>query len=227
MFKEIFDEIVKVTAEIVKLPDFIDKKPLDLINMISTVYDLSTNTEDYKRIIISEDQTRIYVVYNGLGTSGDDGRSPFYNDTIIYKGKICSLSVMDYTTLFNPELFDQALDILLILVQQEVLFLQAMNLNMFYKNNSSTLRTIFDQAPIVLFINLAFTLFEDNDVLREYMNKSLNKLFKAVDDRVIDAYVELIKGTPIDSLLDGSLIGAIDLISSMKEEKTDESEESV
>lgn len=226
MFKEIFDEIVKVTAEIVKLPDFIDKKPLDLINMISTVYDLSTNTEDYKRIIISEDQTRIYIVYDGLGTPDKDGRSPFHNDTVIYKGKICSLSIMDYSTLFNPELFDQALDVLLILIQQEVLFLQAANLNMFYKN-SQTLHTIFDQAPIILFINLAFTLFEDNDVLRKYMNKSLIKLFKDIDDQVIDAYVELIKGTPIDSLLDGSLIGAIDLISSMKEEKSDESEESV
>lgn len=226
MFKEIFDEIVKVTAEMVNLPNFIDKKPLDLINMISTVYDLSTNTEVYKRIIISEDQTRIYVVYDGLSTTGEDGRAPFHNDTIIYKGKVCSLSILDYKTLFNPDLFDQALDVLLILIQQEVLFLQAANLNMFYKN-SRTLHTIFDQAPIILFINLAFTLFEDNDVLRKYMNKSLIKLFKDIDDQVIDAYVELIKGTPIDSLLDGSLIGAINLISSMKEEKSDESEESV
>ena len=66
MFVELVEEISTLSKPSMDLPKFVDKKPLDLITAIISMYGLSKDTDRYANILISNDKSRIYVTYKDL-----------------------------------------------------------------------------------------------------------------------------------------------------------------
>lgn len=222
MFKEILEDMVALVAPITKLPEFIDKKPFKLISVIGITYNLSSNTDKYARIIFSEDKRKIYVVYRGLKKDSD---TLYMSDMIMYDGNLCLLVIVDEYALFDSENAQLTSDTLLLMISDIIIYLKAMNVNMFYKK-SGNLKVIFDQSNALIYIQMMLTIYRDGDQLRDIMYGSMKRHYPNVEKDNVDEYVRLLDGTPISDLLDNSFvmpIGTATCINSKGESK-DETE---
>lgn len=208
MFKEIADNIKETVQPMLKLPDFVDANriPLDLVTAVAVCFGISKDTSKYIKFVQSKDEDFIYLVYRDL--VGDKNTVLLF-DNLLYKGKICHITIVDYDTAATDKSVNNALSVLFIMTLNAVLYIKAKNSDMFYRN-TKRLPFIFDYAPLMIFMDVAMSMFLDSDELREGMLKLLNEspieAYKVVDRKLLDSYIELIKDNGISLLLDSSML---------------------
>ena len=222
MFVELVEEISTLAKPSMDLPKFVDKKPLDLITALVSIYDLSKDTDRYANILISNDKSRIYVAYKNLY---DDLETAYTNNVIIYQGNVCMLTLVDYNQ-FSSEDADPytAIMFMYIMCMDAITFLKAKNIHMMYRS-TNTLSTIFNESLIPLFIQTVLTSYEMSDKLKEFMVAAIQEMSKEGENRFemedLDVYIDIINEHGLSLLLDSSVI-AVNSCKPTKERKEDE-----
>lgn len=219
MFKSLFDDLIEFLKEKpLDGPSFIRHVPLDLVTALKGLYSMGTNTDQYRRIIHNKDYDRIFIIYEGLL---EEVNHVIIDDIIIYKGRFTHITILDYTAIFYPETIEgfdgrTLINLLYAVVSSSILFLQTQNQSMFFKKDG-VVRTVFDEAVCILFIQLVRTIYGDysDAKVKEYTIDILNNHYtkthgaEELTENVYDIYCSLGDNNPIEFLIDCSVIGAI------------------
>ena len=218
MFKSLFDDLIEfVGEEPLNTPSFIKHIPLDLVIALRSLYLMGTDVDNYMRFIHNTEYDRIFIIYKGLLK---DINHVIVDDIIIYKGKFTHITILDYAAIFHPEMVERfkgntLINLLYAVVSSSILFLQTQNQSMFFKKDG-VVRTVFDEALCILFIQLIRTIYGDSDPkVRKYTMDILNNHYKKshgledMTDKVYDIYCSLGDNNPIEFLLDCSVIGGV------------------
>ena len=209
MFKEIADNIKSLTQPVLELPSFVDNrnKPYELIMLLSQLYGTSQDSDRYIKILQTENDM-IYVLYRGLW---DEINRTIVYDNLVYHGKMCQISVIDYDTIVNDRTYASLL-LLLIAVGNAVSFAKAKYAHMFY-HSADKLQCLFTEAIIFIFIEVILSVFSDTDELRDSAVKAIQKYgekmdnyFSAFDAEGFKAYVDLLRSMGLENILDNSMV---------------------
>ena len=222
MFVELVEEISTLSKPSMDLPKFVDKKPLDLITAIISMYGLSKDTDRYANILISNDKSRIYVTYKDLYKDLD---TAYANNVIMYQGNVCMLTLVDYNQ-FSSEDADPhtAIMFIYIMCMDAITFLKAKNVHMMYRS-TNTLLTIFNEAVLPLFIQSVLLSYSMSDKLKEIMIEVVQELKKdeKFEMKDLDFYIDVLDTHGISLLLDSSVI-AVNSCKPNNDEKNEEDE---
>lgn len=212
MFNEILELITEFIKPVLDLPSFVDenKKPLDLITLMASLYRTSDNVDRYVKIIESKDKDLVYILYRGLK---EDHNKFIVYDNLLYRSRICQITMVDYDVAVNEGTTEESLLLLMILASNAVTFLKAKNSALFYHKSSSRLQFIFSEAPIFIFIELATRTFSDTPELRESMVDVVKKFGSKNNPRLLEfdidelnASMKLLNKNGVSFLLDTSII---------------------
>lgn len=205
MFKEAVNDIVKLMTPVIEMPAGINgDRPYDIITTIISRFGLSKDTGPFMRVIVSGDI--IYAAYRGLEKNYNMVSA---SDVLVCRGNICLVNVIDYDIAIEGGK-DICLSNSLIIVEEVVNFLKAKNAGLFYKS-SNALKTVFDQAVPIMYIEVCRLLFRDSDDLRNEMVSVLQKVSSLIDKKEIDSYMALLTdpNIGIEFLLDWSSVSAL------------------
>lgn len=207
MYKELITDFNRLLAPTnVNLPSFVRNRdvPYNLISVMVSVFTLSTEEDKYTRIVLSDDKTRAYVIYDGLY---DAIGTIMVDDVILLDGSPCLVVVMDRETFLEKD-EEYTIGMLFSATLLSLAHIRMANHNMFYKHNK-TMDCIYNESQVVIFIVAVLTAYD------HFTDKSMDMVvshvkmihgFEDADAKLINDYVDAINRFGADMMLDNSII---------------------